>query len=109
MAECSSTDPLSKTEPGDVRREKLEWLARYYEKMNLADYLLLVNHPARLLFVNFLSGLARGVGFGIGFTILAAFLVYLLQAIAVLNLPIIGTFIADLVRIVQAQLHTPTT
>ncbi len=47
------------------------------------------------------------MGIGVGFTLIAALLVYLLQALAVYNLPVIGGFIAELVKIVQAQLHTP--
>jgi hypothetical protein len=40
----------------------------------------------------------------IGFTILAAVVLYLLQRVILLNLPLIGDFIADIVQIVQKQL-----
>ncbi|UOF89175.1 DUF5665 domain-containing protein [Fodinisporobacter ferrooxydans] len=94
---------------GAELERQLEKLAGYMERINLGDYIQLINRPRRLVWINFISGLARGVGIGIGFTVLAALFVYTLQALEVLNLPIVGTFIADLVRIVQAQLHTPTT
>ena len=50
---------------------------------------------------NFLAGIARGVGIGIGVTIITAILVILLQKIVTLNIPIIGEYIADIVKIVE--------
>ena len=49
-------------------------------------------------------GAARGIGFSIGFTVLGALLLYILQSIALANLPIIGRFLAELVRIVESDL-----
>ncbi|MEW6724853.1 MAG: DUF5665 domain-containing protein [Bacillota bacterium] len=75
------------------------------EKMKLAEYVKLLDHPWRLLWINFLAGVARGFGTAIGFTLLAALFLYLVQRAFILNLPIIGHFIAELVRIVQEQLR----
>lgn len=49
-------------------------------------------------------GAARGIGFSIGFTVLGALPLYILQSIALANLPIIGRFLAELVRIVESNL-----
>ncbi|MBL0388755.1 hypothetical protein JJB07_19320 [Tumebacillus sp. ITR2] len=76
------------------------------ERSNFAEYVQLMQRPRRLIFLNLISGISRGVGIAIGFTVIAAVILYILQKVAVLNLPIIGDFIADLVRIVDAQLHT---
>jgi hypothetical protein len=81
--------------------------ADYLEKINFSDYVLLLTKPWRLIWINFLAGLSRGVGIGLGFTLLAATLVLILQELNVMNLPVIGRYIADLVRIVEAELHTP--
>lgn len=89
-------------------KDQLERIAAYLEKANFGEYVQLLQRPYRLILLNFLGGLSRGVGIGIGFVILAALLVYILQKLALLNLPIVGRFIADLVQIVKAQLHTPT-
>ena len=56
------------------------------------------------LLADLASGTARGVGFSIGFTVLGALLLYVLQSIALANLPIIGKFLAELVRIVESNL-----
>lgn len=58
----------------------------------------------RRLMLEFLSGLARGIGFSVGFTILGALLLYLLRNMAMANLPVIGRFIAQIVRIVERSL-----
>jgi len=54
--------------------------------------------------VNFLGGIFRGLGFAVGMTVLAALVLYILQWLVLLNLPIIGDFIAELVRIVIQHL-----
>ena len=41
----------------------------------------------------------------IGFTLLAALVIYVLQQLAVINAPLIGDFIADIINIVQNQLN----
>lgn len=75
------------------------------DKMKIAEYVELMEHPKRMLFANFLGGLARGFGMAVGFTLLGAILLYVLREAVKLNLPIIGQFIADLVRIVQDNLE----
>lgn len=83
---------------------KIDELSRAMEKMRLAEYVELLDNPRRLLYVNFLIGIARGFGSAIGFTILAALVIYFLQQLIVLNIPVIGEFIAEIVSIVQTQL-----
>lgn len=85
--------------------EKVADLTLAMEKMNMAEYLQLFNRPMRLLYINFIAGMARGFGFAVGFALLGAILVYLLQKLVVLNLPVIGNFIADIVQMVQYQVQ----
>lgn len=84
--------------------DKLAELAQQLEKFNLAGYLEQLNNPRRYLMVNFIGGLVRGVGIALGMTLLGAFVLYMLQKLVVLNLPVIGDFIAELVRIVLIYL-----
>lgn len=98
---------VSSDQPGEQNliSRKIDELGTAMEKMKLAEYVDLLNRPSRLFFINFFAGLARGLGMAVGFTILGAFLVYLLQKLEVLNLPIIGQFVAEIVRIVQVNLR----
>ncbi|MNP07347.1 hypothetical protein D3C76_993680 [compost metagenome] len=80
-------------------------IAEQLERSHIAEYTELLHRPWRLIWLNILSGSARGVGIAIGFTFFAATIIYLLQLLGALNLPIIGDYIADIVRIVQRQLE----
>lgn len=83
---------------------KIDDLSVKIEKLNLSEYLELFRNPRRLLYLNFLAGVARGFGMAVGFTLLGALALYILQRVVILNLPLIGDFIAELVRIVQDEL-----
>jgi hypothetical protein len=85
--------------------QRLTKIADQLEQARIADYVSLLNRPWKLILSNFYSGIARGVGIAIGFTVFAALIVYFLRMLGALNLPIIGDFIADIVKIVQVQLE----
>ncbi|WP_373457757.1 DUF5665 domain-containing protein [Paenibacillus wynnii] len=82
--------------------------AQQMEKSRIAEYTELLNSPWRLIWLNIFSGAARGLGIALGFTFFAATIIYVLQVLGALNLPIIGDYIADIVRIVQHQLELKT-
>lgn len=86
-------------------KTRLEEMARSLEKTGIAEYMEMLRRPRRLLFINFWIGVARGFGMAIGFTLLAAIVLYLLRHIITLNIPLIGKFVADIVEIVQSELH----
>lgn len=84
---------------------KLDELSLDMEKLGISEYLEMLRNPRRLFFINFWAGLSRGFGMAIGFTVLAAIVIYFLQKLIILNVPLIGDFIAELVAIVQHQLR----
>ena len=88
----------------DYILRRFEHLSQRIEQMHLDAYLRYVHDWRRRLFFDFLSGVARGIGFSVGFSILGALLLYLLRNIALANLPVIGRFLAELVRIVETNL-----
>jgi hypothetical protein len=85
--------------------DRLDKLALDMEKARIKDYICYLENPKKLLWSNFLAGLARGFGASIGFTLLAAIIVYLLQSVVRLNLPVIGKFISEIVNIVENNLR----
>ncbi|WP_123043562.1 DUF5665 domain-containing protein [Cohnella candidum] len=85
--------------------ERIERLAMDMDKAQLREYVDLVHKPWLLIWRNFISGLSRGIGIALGFTFFAATIVWMLQVLGKLNLPIVGDYIADIVRIVQRQLQ----
>jgi hypothetical protein len=84
--------------------QKVAKLLQEIDKFNLAEYIELLNNPRRFFWVNFLGGIGRGVGAAIGATVVAAVVISLLRRLVVLNLPIIGDYIAELVQIVQEHM-----
>lgn len=83
--------------------EMMKSVADQLERSKLGNYVDLMQSPGRMIFLNLFAGIARGLGVAIGFTILGAILIYVLQKLVVLNLPIIGGFISEVVKIVQVN------
>lgn len=88
--------------------KRMQHIASEMERTHIAEYVDLLNRPFSLIWRNLLAGTARGVGIAIGFTFFAATILYVLRILGALNLPIIGDYIADIVRIVQIQLEGKT-
>ncbi|MNJ48253.1 hypothetical protein D3C77_434430 [compost metagenome] len=101
-------DPHAAEEKMNVIYEMtLKW-AHQLEQSRIIEYTELQRRPWSLIWRNVLAGTARGVGIAVGFTFFAATIIYVLQTLGALNLPIIGDYIADIVRIVQRQLELNT-
>ncbi len=88
----------------ELLRLRVEQMALNIEKMKIAEYVELLGNPWRLMYVNFLAGVARGIGAAVGWALLATALLAVLRALVLANLPLIGGLIADLVELVQNQL-----
>lgn len=82
---------------------KIQKLVDHLERLRIAEYVELMQKPGRVLFINFIAGLARGLGIAVGATIVFALIVEMLRRLIMLNIPGIGTFIAEIVRIVEMQ------
>jgi hypothetical protein len=80
---------------------KLVELSRRLEESSIAEYVEFMRNPRRVIWCNFLGGAARGFGFAIGASVLAAVFLYLLSAIISLNVPIIGRFVSEIVKFVE--------
>ena len=85
--------------------KRMEEYLHALEQLQLAEYLRYAQDTRRLMRTQFLGGLFRGMGMAVGFTILGAVLVIILQALAQKNLPVIGDFLAQIVAIVQSRLE----
>lgn len=81
---------------------QMERLARALEENRIAEYVSLQQNAGRLIYLNFLAGVARGLGMAVGFTLVGALVLYILRQMV--SIPVIGTFIAQIVDIVTTQL-----
>lgn len=84
---------------------KVDRISLNMEKFKLVDYVYYLEHPRKMLWANFVGGLSRGFGIAIGFTLLGAFTVYLLQIVVKWKLPVIGEVISEIVKIVQDNMQ----
>lgn len=81
--------------------ENIDKLNKSLQRNNFLDLVELLGDRKKLFIRNFTSGIFKGIGIGIGVTLITAILLILLQKIVALNIPVIGEFIADIVDIVQ--------
>lgn len=104
---ASGTSPSSPPSQATIAllTNQIDRLARDMNKAQLRDYVELTHKPWLLIWRSFISGLSRGIGIALGFTFFAATIVWILQLLGALNLPIVGDYIADIVRIVNRQLE----
>ena len=82
-----------------VIEHKLESLILIIERSRIREYMMLTDNKRRLFVTNFIAGLGRGFGQAIGFTLLAALVIYFISEWV--NLPIIGRYIAEFLDIVD--------
>ena len=80
---------------GETLFDKIERLALTLERMQMDKYLQFVSDKKRMLFMAFLGGTARGVGFMFGFSTVGAIAVYILRQVVRKNIPGIGDFLSE--------------
>lgn len=100
-SQLQQSDELSSAEYLERLEQVTEELTRTMEKTRIAEYVQYLNQPGRLLWSNFLIGIARGLGSTIGLAIVLGLLLFFLKHLLTLNLPIISDFIADFIFMVQ--------
>lgn len=91
-------------EPRPRLERQMERIIAAMERVNLEAYLRYVDSKRRQFAVNFMAGLARGLGAAVGFSILGAMLIVILQRLAMANLPGIGGWLADVVKMVMDRI-----
>lgn len=81
--------------------ERLERLATRLENSGLAEYVNISRKTRKILCLSFLSGIARGLGFTIGTTLVLAVVYKILSRIISMNIPFITEWLRHLVETVQ--------
>ena len=87
----------------DILNDNIERLLRFLEKKNIEELVYILGTKKEIAKRNFIAGIFRGIGVGIGVTIVSAIIIYFLQKLVRLNLPGIGRFITDIVEIVEGM------
>jgi hypothetical protein len=83
--------------------KQLEHLANRLEAIRIADYLELLEKPRKLLWTNFVAGIARGLGFALGTTIVFAVVIETLRRLILINIPVISDYLVEIIRLVELR------
>ena len=84
--------------------DNIEKLIEKLENRNIEEMLAILGSKKEIAKRNFIAGIFRGIGIGIGVTIVTAIIIYFLQKLVKLNLPIIGEYINDLIDIIKTTI-----
>jgi len=84
--------------------EKLDNINEKLQKTQAIEISYILGSKREIIKRNLIAGIARGVGIGIGITIISAVIIYFLQRLIRLNIPVVGDYIGDIVSIVQKSL-----
>lgn len=93
-------DPAEK---GKFLAEQLEQLVKRLEIMRITEYLEMLQNPKRLIWTNFIAGVARGLGMAIGATLIFALVIEALRRFVLINIFGIGSFITDIINIIDTH------
>ena len=81
--------------------KKLDKINEFLSKREILQIAELIGNKKQLLVRNFISGISKGVGIGIGITLITSVIILLLQRLVKLNIPVIGEYITDIIDIVE--------
>ena len=84
--------------------KKIDEINYKLTKSRIMEISYILGNKKEIIKRNFIAGISRGVGIGIGISLISAAILYILQKIILLNIPVIGDYISDLVSIVQKKL-----
>jgi hypothetical protein len=86
---------------------KVGMLATAIQRARVDEYTSMITRPWKFFFINFAAGIFRGLGMAIGFTIVAAIVLYFVAKllVAMVDLPIIGMYIGEVVKFVEQYIQ----
>ena len=84
--------------------KKLDDIGLNMEKMKFIEYVSYLENPRKLIWSNFISGVAKGFGTVVGLTVVTACVLYFLKFLLQHNLPLISSYIAEFIRLIQKEL-----
>lgn len=82
--------------------EDLDRLAARLENSGVAEYVRLSQRTGRILWLNFISGIARGLGFTVGTALVLALAYKVLSHIISMNIPYITEILSEFVKMINA-------
>lgn len=102
MQSSESTQPNTAVETVvNIEAEEIEKISKELQTLNAQNLLKLYNFLPKLLFFQFMKGLAFGFGSVVGATLVVSFLAYILSQVEFV--PIVGDWIKNILSELEKQ------
>ena len=85
----------------DTRQAEAEMLLERLDNAGLTEYVRLSQKTGKILWLNFLSGIARGLGFSIGASLVLAVLYKILARIISMNIPYLTELLQQIMNMAK--------
>ncbi len=85
----------------DEAQAQTELLLQRLDNAGLTEYVKLSQKTGRILWLNFLSGIARGLGFSIGASLVLAVVYKILARIISMNIPYLTELLQQIMSMAQ--------
>jgi len=82
--------------------QQLDALARRLDNSGIAEYVALSQRTGKILWLNFISGIAKGLGFSIGAGIVLAVLYKIVSYIISMNIPYLTELLRQVAEIMNS-------
>ena len=86
----------------DEAQAQAELLLQRLDNAGLTEYVKLSQKTGRILWLNFLSGIARGLGFSIGASLVLAVVYKILARIISMNIPYLTELLQQIMSMAQS-------
>ena len=85
----------------EARQTDAELLLQRLDNTGLTEYIRLSQKTGKILWLNFLSGIARGLGFSIGASLVLAVLYKILARIISMNIPYLTELLQQIMNMAK--------
>ena len=85
----------------DQKQTQAELLLQRLDNAGLTEYVKLSQKTGKILWLNFLSGIARGLGFSIGATLVLAVVYKILARIISMNIPYLTELLQQIMNMAK--------
>lgn len=79
-------------------------ILKVLENDEVNKFMDVFSDPRKLFWKSFLLGIAKGVGMAFGFSIIGAFIIYILKELVVFNIPVISEILSDIIKMTEERL-----
>ena len=76
--------------------QKIDNINKKLDKSGIIEMSYIMGSKKEIIKRNLIAGMSRGIGIGIGITLISSIIVYFLQKLIKLNIPVLGEYIADM-------------